>query len=211
MSTFYSVDSDGNRIMTDILVSGYIHDHETEYEVIIPQEIVGVTFMFWLIQFCDFWDHSLCHEVADINGQHVKLKEDVASIFGIQSITKGSFEWRIKFITDINWICIGIIKDDPEILRKYLTENEYARNGDGIFVFCDKYGGFFCQNWEIDVCQVRRDKDTVVSMSLNMNAKTICYEFDGKMAVNRKIEIAGNKYRLVVTMPSDDNQEIQLL
>ena len=211
MTTFYSVDSAGNRIMTDILVSGYIHDHEREYEVPIPEDIIGVTFMFWLIQFCDSWDNSLCDEVADINGQNLKLIKRSGKVFGIQSITKGTFEWKIKLITKMGWIASGIIKDDPEILRRYTTRGDFAQNGDGVYLFCDDPVAVFVQNKSVEqLCTIHIDKDTVISISLNMNKKTICYKFDGEMEINRKVEIKGDRYRLVVAMSAGD-QEIQLL
>lgn len=53
----FTIDKDGCRIMTDILVTGYIRNHMNEYNVDIPGEIIGLCCMFWFIAISDEWDN----------------------------------------------------------------------------------------------------------------------------------------------------------
>ena len=70
----FTVDSHGKRIKTDILVCGYVRDMMNEYKLEIPDEIIGLCFLFWFIKVCDQWDESLCDtELTDIDGSCCKL------------------------------------------------------------------------------------------------------------------------------------------
>lgn len=69
------MDADGKRIKTDILCRRYIHESLDRYNIVIPDEIIGVIFMFWLIDICDEWDQSLCHKLVDIDGAVFKIKQ----------------------------------------------------------------------------------------------------------------------------------------
>ena len=114
-----TVNAENERVITDILVVGYTLQETEKYAISIPNEIIGIIFLFWFIDVCDEWDKSLCSEYANINGQCVKFKNDkICSIFGIKSVEKGIFEWKLEFKTEIKWCCIGIIQDELDILRK---------------------------------------------------------------------------------------------
>ena len=88
-----SLDSSGNRIVSDILIAGFTHESTIEYNIAIPDEIIGVIVMFWFVDVCDEWDKSLADEAVIIDGQCVKLeKSKMCTIFGTKSVTSGSFE-----------------------------------------------------------------------------------------------------------------------
>ena len=47
-----SVDSNGDRIKSDILVSGYVNELMREDKIQVPDAIVTMIFMFWFIDVC---------------------------------------------------------------------------------------------------------------------------------------------------------------
>lgn len=49
------VDSEGNIITTDILISGYVHNVNKKLDLSIPDDIVGIVFMFWFIDYCNVY------------------------------------------------------------------------------------------------------------------------------------------------------------
>ena len=135
-----SVDSKGNRIKTDVLVAGYIRSFGKEHKLLIPEPINDICFLFWFINICDEWDKESSGDDIKIDGQTVQnITRRIESIYGQQSVSNGCYSWRIRFNSKINWICIGIIEDKPEILQRYKTSSTYAYNGHGCFLFV--YGG----------------------------------------------------------------------
>ena len=53
--SFFTVDADGKRIKTDILVSGWIRDFGKLTQLLIPNDVTKICFMYWLIKCCDEW------------------------------------------------------------------------------------------------------------------------------------------------------------
>ena len=134
----FAVDSNGKRIETNILVSGYIRNVGKEYKLLIPQDINSVCFDYWLIKVCDEWDTKYAPE-NEINGQIIQLKrERLLSVYGKQSVNEGSYLWQIRFNTDIEWFCVGVIVDDEDILDTYRNSNFY-----------DKRWMFFIYKWRV--------------------------------------------------------------
>ena len=57
-----------------------------------------------------------------------RVSGQIPSVYGSHSIGSGSYTWSIKLKAEIDWICIGIIEDTPEILRKFEKDNDYYEN-----------------------------------------------------------------------------------
>ena len=71
----FPVDANGQRIKTDILVAGFIKDAMSEHKLEIPDEIIGLCFLFCFIKVCDQWDRSLCHETIEIDGECATISD----------------------------------------------------------------------------------------------------------------------------------------
>ena len=97
------VDASGNRIITDILVQGYIKQHiETKLNLSIPLEIKHLCFKYWFINICDFWTKQFClEEYIQINeyGDCVKSitkNWSGSTVYGTNIIKPDTFLYRIE-------------------------------------------------------------------------------------------------------------------
>ena len=221
--TSFSVDSSGQRIKTDILVSGYVRDVMNHHKIEIPDEIVGLCFLFWLITVCDEWDKSLCHnEWVDIDGSCVTITDKYKygrtdvwcyTLFGGQVVESGVFKWCLKFNTEIEWICVGIIIDDKEVIEKNKVScNDYGRvQGHGCFLFPPDGGLRYRGLWD-DYCdEFDVKRDTMIEMTLDMDEHTIQYTVNDTDHKVVKIEsLSGHRYRLAITV-DDKGDSMELL
>ena len=207
-----AVDSKGQRLMTDVLIAGFTHRASKLYGISIPNEIIGVIFMFWFIDVCDEWDESLSGEPVTIDGQCAKMtKHRFCSIFGKKSVGTGVFEWRLRLKTNIGWCGIGIIRDDKQTLIDNQSSNIYFLVGDGICLMGD--GTLYLDgltNSCDDYCPKLAGKGTLITVTLNMDEKTIAYKIDDKQYEPKAIPLSIDKYRLVVSF-NNINDEIELL
>ena len=71
-----AVDSESQRLVTDVLIAGYTHETVKLYGITMPDEIIGVIFTFWFLDDCDEWDKSLFHESVNIDGQCATMTEN---------------------------------------------------------------------------------------------------------------------------------------
>ena len=207
-----TVDSKGQRLVTDVLIAGFTHRASKLYGMTIPNEIIAVIFMFWFIDICDEWDESLCHESVNIAGQCAKMtKNGFRSIFGKKCIGAGVIEWRLKLKTDVNWCGIGIIRDDKQTLIDNQNSNIYAPLGAGICLIGD--GTLYLEgltNSCNDYCHKFGSTGTLITITLNMDKKTITYKIDDEQYEPKAIPLSIDKYRLAVSF-SKINDEIELL
>ena len=93
MASFH-VDSNGERIKTDILVSGYIKNAMKQHRLEIPDEIIGLCFLFWLIKVCDQWDAASSHDEINIKGQYAEVStkhNGWRTLFGTHIVKTGIF------------------------------------------------------------------------------------------------------------------------
>ena len=212
MSTL-SVDSAGNRITTDILIAGYVHDFEREFtlESSIPNEIIGVIFMFWFVDVCDDWDTSLCGEEFDIDGEYAKLIEvgQTYNLYGMKSVRTGSWEWKIKAATNIPFLCVGIIKDDENVLKFHKKKYEYFNKENGLMLACIGCI-FFSGTKSINYGAAFGDKDDVIKMKLDMDKKTISFKINDQQYETKDIASSITKYRLAVTVKKFDDREVAI-
>ena len=213
-----AIDANGNRILTDILVSGYIREHMKKYiDLSIPNEIINLLFLFWFVNICDTWDKLSSYSFFDINGAVLKLNkkenEDCAflcSAFGYQTVENGIFEWKIKFNTRIEWICIGIIPDYKQSLEKDVTDNNYGFSESGGGCFLLSVNGAIYHGSSMGYCPIFHDKDTIITVILDMDNNTLSYKINDQDHGVAWDAIKHKKYRLAVTM-RDDSDEIEFL
>ena len=133
----------------------------------------------------------------------------MVSIYGKKSIDKENYSWKLKLKNEIDWICIGVIEDNPQILKEYLNSNQFYSAADpvGGFLFGD---GYWCYKGQInDYCVRFQDEDTVITMRLDMDTHSIAYQVNDKDYGVACKEMNKSKYRLVVVVY--DNDSIQLL
>lgn len=208
MTTLLNVDAHGNRIKTDILVTGFIRQIGKEYKLLIPEDINGICFQYWFIKVSDEWDKEFSSQNVKFDCQSVKLDQDeVASIYGCLSISEGSHSWKIKLVTKAECISIGVIDDDPKVLTRYNDNNTYDLYGDGCQLWMR---GYFCKensgNNEDVYCPECWHKDTILTMTLNMDDRSLRYQIVNKnLGIDKDYgktlhKLIKNKYRMVVTL-----------
>ena len=211
MSTFFCVDAKGDRILTDILVAGFVHEGSMNHKLTIPNEMIGIIFMYWLITVCDEWDDSISHESVNIDGPFAHFtKSKPFSVFGKKSIETGIFEWKLRLKTRIDWCCIGLIKDEMEVLKSNQTKNDSPLRGDGTCLFNE--GILFTHGIKSNIgyCNKFTKEGTVIIVTLDMDSKTIKFKIDDNEYDSKPIGLSINKYRLIVTM-NRRNTQIELL
>lgn len=206
MATF-STDRDGQRIVTDILVAGYIRNISKQYNLAIPHDINGICFEFWIIRVSDEWDQSLIGKHIKIDGQLVQLSKDrkFGSCFGCYSISKGTHSWTVKFGTDIDWVVIGIIEDDPTTLAYVANHNPFDMTDCGHWIlnlneyFGDRPGYH---------PEVRKSGSTV-TVTVDMDNHSLSYKVNDTECGVATNELNKEKYRFMITFfYSDDVIEL---
>ena len=200
----FAVDGKGNKIKTDILVTGYIREYGKEYSLLIPVDINTLCFQFWIIKICDEWDEEFSFKNIDIDGPIVKYKGncDEALVYGCHSIDKGSYSWEIQMTrkTDEAWFFMGIIEDEPDILKKsstdfdYLFDNACCLHDDGKLS-----RGRISSGKPYIPTNVLRSKKYKIQMTLDMDNHTLRYAVNGKDYGVATNELDKKRYRMVVT------------
>ena len=204
MATF-SVAADGKRIKTDVLVAGYIRNLSKKYEFLIPGDINGICFKYWLITVCDEWDKELSSDRAEINNQTITSKvTEFASMYGCLGIDKGSYEWQIKLKSYVTWFAMGIIEDDEEILTKYKDDYKWIMNNG----CCINEGGHFYRGDSTPLRQGYtkpfKKSGTVITMTLNMDQHELSFKVNDKEYGVVTDKLDKEKYRLAVILYSSD-------
>ena len=206
MSTV-TVDKDGNRIMTDVLTSGYLREEiEKKHKILIPYEIKQLCFDFWFIDVCDEWDIKLSKQSSiQFDGkQIVKCINKVSrSIFGCHCVSSGGFEWKLNLKKiDVEGICVGIIRNDK--INDYLesTSASYVTEGFGALWF-SQTGCLFDKF--LTLPQVTSGLDGVI--------RNICLKI--KIDIDEKIlsySIDEDEYKTVsYTLDDDKNESVRLV
>ena len=209
------VDSEGNRIETDILVSGWMRKAERKFKLLIPNVIKKICFEYWLITVCDEWLQEYALNDVIFRGQCVTIGDTwhtdgygaQRSIYGCEVIESGVYSWKIRFITEIEWICIGIVEDDKQTLQMCASGCNYARQHRGCFILCNEI--YFTNNSR-DYYDHIADKGTIVTMTLDMDNKSISYKINGKDYGIAYDGLIKKKYRLAITLV-DEATEVELI
>ena len=219
MSTV-TVDKDGNRIITDVLISGYLRKEiEKKHKILIPYEIKQLCFDFWFINVCDQWDiKSSKQSNIQFDGKQIaKCNNNVfRSIYGCHCVSSGEFEWKLnlKKIGRLG-ICVGIVQndkiDDFVVNCNYVTEGYgalwYSRNGcllDKTLLFPKVTHGLE------DVI-----KNICLKMKIDIDEKRLSYSIDEDEYKTVSYTLVNDKnksFRLAVYFTkSHDVQEVELL
>ena len=145
-------------------------------------------------------------EGIKVDGSTVKLEDDaMSSIYGSHNVDQGSYSWKIKFVTDIRWICFGIINDDEEVLEKYRYRNDYdGIEGGHLYTTGTFYSGEGCKAI-YSYSDFIRDKDTIIEMTLNMDEKSLNYKINGKDHGIVAYPLTKDKYRMVINLCWESN------
>ena len=216
-----NVDANGNRIKTDVLVSGYLRRCGNEFQLLIPDDITNVCFIFWFISVCDEWDKSMSHSLCIINNESIKLPREpefsregtnMVSAYGSHSVSSGSFEWKIRFKSKITWICIGVIKDEIKLLLDNQTKNNYGIfEDDGESCFLLNCNGTLYHHLgnNSHFTEEFVDEGTIITMALDVDKHTISYKINDTDYGVGCAKLSDKKYRLAVTL--GDKDEIELL
>ena len=213
MATF-AVDAEGQRIKTDILVAGYIKMVTKEYKLLIPNDIIRICFVHWLIKVCDSWDTHYIADTIEIDGQIVKVKEKgFASVYGSHSICKGTYSWTLRFNTMINSMVIGIIEDNEEILKKVLNENcnesAFASYGRWIINKSDQfYDGYGAKGKNYHEFVYK--KDSIIIVTLDMDNHSLSFAINGEDYGVATSKLDKDKYRFIINT-WDPNEIVELL
>ena len=216
---FHTRDESGNRIDSDILVSGYIRQQiEVKQNKEIPIELKHLCYQYWLFTACDSWCNKY-HELIQIEGDiitiHPKtsgLSGNTITLYGNHTVMNGtSYIWRIKFnklpYNDSSsylkrWVnpTIGIIPDN-ERLDEYAHsadwttgETGYAFVGGGKYLKSQSLIGEFKRYGE------KLDKDNdVIFVHLDLMNHTLGFTINDKYCGNAFEKIEPNNYRLAIT------------
>ena len=80
MSTFFTVDKEGNRIKTNVLTSGYLRQEmENIHKILILSDLKKLCFQYWFMNICDQWDVELCkHKDIAMDEEIVKTEKPVS-------------------------------------------------------------------------------------------------------------------------------------
>ena len=210
----FSVDSEGKRIKSDILVSGWIRDIRKKYGLLIPKDVNNICFEYWLFKLCDEWETKYLLPYIQVKDECVritkrKIGDDLPSIYGCHSISEGVYEWKIRFNTKVKWICIGIIEDEEKILEKYADNNDYEQSNGGfllsmngiIYAFDERIHGY---------CKTFEKRGTIITMKLDMDQCVLSYAINGKDYGTALENIPKKRYRFVVNLLYY-GEEIELL
>ena len=203
MSTL-AVDAEGNRIETDILVCGYIREKSEQYRLSIPGDINSICFLFWLIKVCDQWDSKYASKYIKIDGHVVESIKDVqyTSVYGCHCIDKGTHTWEME-VNQIGgqFLLIGLIEDEPNILEKSKKSAEYVR-GHGCVLYINDgkfYRGSTTSGNPYISTSVFGSKNYRIQMTLDMDNHKLCYAVNGKDYGVATNELDKQRYRMVVT------------
>ena len=218
MSTF-TVDKNGNRIKTDILIYGYLRQEiEKLYKILIPSEIKQLCFEYWFINICDEWDIKLCkHKSIEFNGQTVRCIDPVSprNIYGCHCVSSGEFVWKLNLKkVGIKGIIIGIVEHDQ--CEKYLDDGYYVAGGYGACWY-SKNGILYDSSRKFkkfanDFKDVMIE-NVYVEIKIDMNETSLYFAIDGDEF--KKAPYALKKdasYRLAVSFyQNEDIDECQLM
>lgn len=215
-----AVDKNGSSITTDILVSGHVRNCMKEYAFDIPDEIIGILFIFWFIPFCDEWERSLIDERVKIDKQCATLTDNGScTLFGSHSVDAETFTWKLKFNTTINWITIGVIKDSPDILEAGKNTHcfgfNYNEREEDHGCIVTGQGKIYCNcrlSQGIGYTDPLSAEGTIVEITLNMSQHSVTFKVNDKDYGVGTDQLHGNKYRLVTAVTlNQKNSQIELL
>ena len=213
------VDCNGNRVKTDVLTDGYIRGEiENKLKLSIPSEIKHLCFVFWFINICDEWDHTLYTKKSIIIDEQTvtTIQRGYCSIMGCHRVSSGRYEWKLKHFSKIG-ACVGIIKDldiPKERISRTLNEVRYDTDEYGAF-WEPKIAEFFAKR-TTDFMSEFRDKiknnDVIIGVKIDFDSEGLYFSVDGSEYSKAPYTLEKDQsYRLVVSFWREKGAQIQLL
>ena len=218
MSTV-TVDKDGNRIMTDVLSTGYLREEiEKKHKILIPSEIKQLCFHFWFLNVCDQWDIKLSkHPSIEFDGKQIakSIKNVTRFIFGCHCVSSGQFEWKLNLKKiGVQGICIGIIREDK--INDYFNGGSYVIGCGALWY--SKTGCLFDDNFTFPEVTYGFDgviKNVCLKMKIDIDEKNLSFSIDEdeyKTISYSLVDDKNKSVRLVVYFNANkDVEEIELL
>ena len=114
-------------------------------------------------------------------------------------------------MTFVHWFGLGIIRDDIEILKANQNSDGYFENANWLYL--SNAGILYLDGFtdpQFGYCQAIRETDTIITMSLDRDKKTISYKINDKQCKTMTIPLSINKFRLALSMNHKDT-EFELL
>lgn len=213
-----AVDSRNNKIETDILITGYVRDLSNEYKTLfIPYEIKQLCFKYWFITVCDEWNTECLPADIEIHAQTAKSLltpsefkfQKQRTFYGTHKVESGIYSWHIKFITTINWICIGVIEADKDLMMKYQRSNSYRCFDHGCFLLTSN-GRIYSGSTSAIYSHPIKQSGTIISITLNMDNHSLSYKLNDKDYGIAYDKLYKKGYSLAVTLIKE-NCIVQLL
>ncbi len=189
MSTDSALRQSHIAIDDDILVVGYIKRMEKVCGVSIPGDIVKLCHSYWGLFICDLFDKEWVFKDAFSTDEYqscvTALTKSHNSIYGEKIVSSGVFTWKLKMKRKgasghENHPFIGVIKNDPAWMRKYLKGCMWHYGDRGYFV-CGKSGKIAPPAQGKRYCDGRfmNDGDTL-ALTLDLDKQIICYSMKNR-------------------------------
>ena len=203
------------------VIHGYINDMERNLisNNNIPKEINEIILSY--LKCTDTWDQKyLDEEAIELTGNRIKTLKDnpyAKSMYGNVSLSSGSYTWKLRMIkrpskSHSQGPFIGFIKDDPEILDRFKSSDDWDSN-DG-YMYCGGDGSVgHNESWAMyDVETFRNDND-ILDITLDLDEQKIYLSINGQPGVVPVPfqNVTKDKYRLVVTICIAKGTVIELL
>ena len=95
---------------------------------------------------------------------------------------------------------IGIIEDNEWILKENLNRNFYNGARNIIYLMNDLGNIYFPGQWGKLYCNTFHKKDTIITITLDMDKRTLRFKIDDRDCGDADGEISYEKYRLAVNL-----------
>ena len=212
------VDSQGDRIKTDILTAGYLRKEiEDKHKILIPPEIKRLCFDYWFIDICDEWDETLYRNPKiEINGQIIKaIGDGYSSILGSHRVSSGQFEWTLKLVQP--GVCVGIIKDldSYDTISQDLDFVNYDLHGHGAFWDVEGVTFFDESNSMPKFLNEFKEKiidNLIIGMKIDFDSQSLYYSVGKSEYIKAPYSLEKDEsYRLVVSFFKESGYQVELL
>ena len=204
-----------------LLTFGYTNDIERNHELsnAIPSEINEIIVSY--NRYSDTWDDKYLNEdtIELTENKIMSLKHDytTTSMYGNVSLSSGSYTWKLRMVKrpikcHSQHPFIGFIRDDPEILDRFKSSNDWDRN-DGYMYCCGDGSVGHSDSWAMYEVETFRNENDILDITLDLDAQKIYLSINGQPAAvpDPFQNITKDKYRLVVTICSAKGTVIELL
>ena len=209
----------------ELLIFGYVNDMEKKHKFStnIPPEVSEIICSF--NKYGDAWDQTYMNldkeeESIELDGNRITATDrSTSTMYGTVSVSSGSYTWRLKIVaipSDGNFQqpFIGIIKDDPAILKKHVHSTIWEKGND------DEHGYMYCcgtghigYQYTWFIIKSCKNEGDILDITLNLDERKIYLTINEEDAIvpDGFENIRLDKYRLVVTIYNAKGTIIELL